>query len=158
MPETRWEQFKKYALITFIFLFIATPIVAVTPWGPAQVRAYIEKHNPPGRPVEPWATEWMYKLGRFYSMTLRDDDAAETYRTLFKWYFKKERGIPKDDVHVGLSLYHYSIILFDTGHKQKGTQKLEQFLARWGDDPDMDPIVVRTARNRVAHSPYRSKN
>jgi len=157
MPETRYEQLKKYGLIAFVVLFLALPVVSVTPWGPGMVRSYIDRHNPPGQPVKPWATEWMYKLGRFYSMTLRDDAARQTYMDLFEWYFEDAREVPKQDVYVGLALFHYGKLLIDSGHIQKGIQKMEQFLARWGEDPDMDQDVVHLARNRVATSKYRSK-
>jgi hypothetical protein len=84
----RWQKWKKIVLLTII-LVIGVPIVlAMSPWGPGKVYDYIEAHkiNPVTGKIDPWAAEWMYKLGNFYDFTLKPEKQEECYITLERWY------------------------------------------------------------------------
>lgn len=157
MAILKWEDFKKYCVILTLIVLILTPIIAVTPLGPGAVKSYIDRYNPEGEPVKPWATEWMFKLGRFYGITLRDESAMETYNELFEWYFDADREIDEEDPWVGIALYRYAMILSNTGHIQQATQKMERFVDNWGDNPEVDATIIHTAKSYIATSKFRTR-
>jgi hypothetical protein len=157
MPATRWEQTKKAFVIGVVILLIVVPLLALSPVGPNLVKDHIDEQNPPDQPVKPWATERMYKLGRFYSLTLRDGKAKDVYHELiFQWYAKEleEREIDRKDPWVGMALYHYATILWNTRHKQDGAKYYVLFTKRWEDVPGVDPMLIDLARKRVMSSRY----
>jgi hypothetical protein len=97
----------------------------------------------------------MYRLGNFYAMTLRDQQAMKIYQELFnKWYWDKKRQIPRDDPYVGQALYQYGILRIRAGHDQQGIQKLQAFIKHWGDNAKVDPTLIQNAKRRIASSKF----
>lgn len=150
MPDTRWEQVKKGSLITVLLLLIILPILFMSPAGPAILKWYVFKNNPIEQPVQPWATEWMYNLGRYYSITLDDKGAQENYKTMFKYYHKRKvNKIPDDDKYIGMALFQDAVILNETGHGQWAAQRFKQFLVHFGKNPDIPDEFKNIAKTRA---------
>ncbi|MHC4873837.1 MAG: hypothetical protein ACYTFY_18475 [Planctomycetota bacterium] len=122
----------------------------MSPAGPATLKWYIYKKNPIDQPVKPWATEWMYKLSRYYSITLSDGNAAENYKTMFKYYHKrKTTGIPKGDKYIGMALFQDAMLLHDTGHGQQAAHKFKSFLVHFGNNADVPDEYKNIAKMRA---------
>lgn len=150
MPATRWEQVKSFSFYATLILLVVLPVFFMSPAGPAVLKWYIYKENPEGQPVKPWATEWMYKLSRYYSITLDDKSAAENYKTMFKYYFnKKKTKISKGDKFIGMALFQDAMILNDTGHGQQAAIKFKKFLDHFGNNPDIPDEFKKIARMRA---------
>lgn len=153
MPETRWEQFKKYGAILILVLPVVVIILAFSPIGPSWFRSYIDEQNPAGKAVKPWATQYMYKLGWFYSISLRNGSARKTYNDLIDWYYDDEaRAIADGDPWVGMAMFQDAILLLDTGHQQKGINQLQEFLNGWGQNEEVPSEMRFTAQRRIATS------
>jgi len=151
----RWQAWKSFLLGASLVVIGVPLFVAFTPWGPAQVHKYIHEKNPEDQAVQPWATEWLYKLGYFYGLTMRDEKAMEVYNELEEWYDDPLREIPAGDRWVGCAIYQQAQIL-DLLHRRriaaaaKYKRYLTEFSAEFNSDYDSNPDYDRIAQQRLA--------
>ncbi len=151
----RWQAWKTFIIGTVVVVVGIPIFVAFTPWGPEQIHKYIRQQNPEDQTVQPWATEWLYKLGYFYGLTMREDKALEVYNELEEWYDDANRGIPAGDRWVGCAIYQQAQIL-DLAQRRrvaasdKYKRYLTEFASEFNPDCDSNPEYDRIAQQRLA--------
>lgn len=83
-----FKENKKRILIAFLAFLVLNFLAFFTPWGPDYYYTDIQMRkfeNP--RTISPGVLEDLYKLGRFYSFTLRKNQAKETYAEIAKCFY-----------------------------------------------------------------------
>jgi len=147
--RNRFTKWKTVIFLAVIFVIAVPTTFAFVPAGPKAVFDYIERENPQDKPIQPWATEWMYKLGFFYSITMREDDAIRCYEKLEEWY-NLERNpmeIPRGDYFIGCAVFrHAEVMDLSKQRKQIGFEIYQFYLEEFStlknpqlqSEPDFD--------------------
>lgn len=148
MAKTRMETFKDYLFYGILIFFLVGPLTAGA-LGPGLVNDYIKRENPAGRPVQPWATQWMYYLAISYGFQLNDTKAAAVYLELIDWYNDEDRAIAEDDLWVGRSIFKYADLLWGKRKRAHALEYFQFFLDQWSEHPDIEKDLVIQAQTRV---------
>ncbi len=153
--RNRWRKWRTWIIGSTVVLVIFVVISAFAPWGPRWVENRIKQQNPVTQPIQPGATESLFKLGRFYQITMRDEEAAEIYTfMLSEWYYNPEHrramGIETGEPWVGKALFFLAEIERRRLHKERAYKYFEQYLRDFGRHPDSDPTLNRQAQTAVA--------
>ncbi len=142
----RWQKSKNLVILSAVLLFGVPSFLAFTPMGPQYVFDYIVRENPVDKPIQPWGTEWMFKLGYFYSVTMRESEAKKCYETMETWYWKnfKKMQLEKGEPWIGRAVFYHAEILNRT-HKQKAFEMFGYYLDNFSSHPDSDPVLNQRA-------------
>lgn len=168
----RWQTYKKWILLSFLLVVIG--ILVLMAQAPRVYDWIIEevKKRPENEPLPSWAPEYMYKLGYFLEITLREEEAKKCYRTLLDWYYDGEKlgiqdGIPLtkefiifpdefDNVAieegcpwVGYAVFRLAELLFKNRKQQAHYMRL-LYLHDWCETEGSDPAFDQRCKTLEA--------
>jgi hypothetical protein len=165
----RWEKWKRVCIVTVIVVVGIPCGLGFSPLGPNLYRKHLIdpiKIDPVSGELSPLAAERLYTLGRFLSVTVRENDGIECYKELERWYYgidlqaefekdwDKEIEPPpldEDDENygvmywVGMAIYRHGEIMNLRRKKQRMRFFMQRFLRDFKDRADTDTENVRNA-------------
>ncbi len=158
----RWHKWKTIIVATLLLLILVPSFLCFTPWAPRKVYEGIlaTKIDPKTKKLRPESVESLYKMGMFYSITMREDEARECWDKLTEWYYgysisrwasdslrkkeyrnrKKNRlKFPKKSIcWVGYAMYRLGESRNLHKHKQQAKKIYEKYLKDFNRKPGED--------------------
>jgi len=167
----RWHQWKTIIFIIAVLIVVVPLFTAFTPWAPQMVRDAIEQErlDSSGESILPAYAERLFKMGMFYSITLRDDEALRCWDDLCTAYTgynirrwaadvmnksdrsrkeqkeRKKKFSPEAACWVGYSLYEMGQYLDRKKHKQQAKKIYEFYLEEFKGKPYEDLKATQNA-------------